>query len=199
MRFARLRRRSARAVCSPAGRRARRPAVPGWSNAALSRSLSARSPTWSRAVTAAGGSDQVRAGAALLGGDDRPQHPVDRRVQRGDDRVVLVEPGAVDLDDQLGARLVERVALQLLDRVAEHLAVEVPRRRGGPRSPRASSHARRARSGSPARRGASRARTPATAAPWRGARRSSPSRSERPGPRRRTARAARGRAPAPGR
>ena len=101
------------------------PALPGWSNAAFRRSFSARRPTWSRAVTAASGSDQVGAGTALLGGDDRSQHAVDRGVQSLDDRMVLVEPRAVDFDDELGARLVERVALQLLDRIADHLAIEV--------------------------------------------------------------------------
>ena len=155
-----------------AGRRARRPAVPGWSNAALSRSLSARSPTWSRAVTARRRADQVRAGATLLRGDDRPEHPVDRLIEPFDDRVVLVESGAVDLDHELGAG-----ACRARRAAAARSPRRTPRRtgagrRGGPRSPRGWSRARRGRSGSPARRGGSRARTPATAAPWRGARRS---------------------------
>ncbi len=38
--------------------------------------------------------DQVRAGATLLGGDDRPQDPFDRGVEAFDDRVVLVEPAS---------------------------------------------------------------------------------------------------------
>ena len=41
--------------------------------------------------------------------------------------MMLVEPGAVDLHHQLRTRLVQRVALELLDRVAEHLAIEMPR------------------------------------------------------------------------
>src|SRR5205085_6458265 len=61
----------------------------------------------------ASGSDQVGAGTALLGANDRSQHAVDRGVQSLDDRMVLVEPRAVDFDDELGARLIERVALQL--------------------------------------------------------------------------------------
>ena len=76
-------------------------------------------------------SDQVGAGTAFLGGNDRSQHAVDRGVQSLDDRMVLVEPRAVDFDDELGARLIERVTLQLLDRIADHLAIEV----SGTRSP----------------------------------------------------------------
>lgn len=67
----------------------------------------------------------MRAGAFLLGGDDRPQRPVDRVIQRFDGRVVVVQAGAVDADDQLRAGTIERVALQLLKVVAVHLAVEV--------------------------------------------------------------------------
>ena len=67
----------------------------------------------------------MRACAALLRGNNRSQHAIDRGVQSLDDRMVVVEPRAVDLDDELRARLVERVALQLLDRLADHLAIQV--------------------------------------------------------------------------
>ena len=73
--------------------------------------------------------DQMRAGAALLGGDDRAQHPLDRGVQLAHHRMVLVQARAIDLDDDLRARRVERRALQVLQRVADHLAVEMPRAR----------------------------------------------------------------------
>src|SRR5215210_7416919 len=43
--------------------------------------------------------------------------------------MVLVEPGAVDLDDDLRARRVQRRALELLELLADDLAVEVPRAR----------------------------------------------------------------------
>jgi hypothetical protein len=71
----------------------------------------------------------MSAGAPLLRGDDRPQYPVDRPIQPADDRVMLVEPGAVDLDHQLGAGPFERVTLKLLDCLAEHLPVQMPRAR----------------------------------------------------------------------
>ena len=75
------------------------------------------------------GAHEMRAGAPLLGGDDRAQHALDRRVEPLHERVVLVEPGAVDLDHHLRSRRVERRALELLDLLADHLAVEVPRAR----------------------------------------------------------------------
>ena len=70
--------------------------------------------------------DQVGAGPALLGGDDRPKRPVDGLIQPFDDRVVLVQARAIDLDHQLGTRALERAALEPLDRLAEHLPVQVP-------------------------------------------------------------------------
>ena len=88
--------------------------------------MSARRPTWSRAVTARAApirwAPARRSSAATIGRSTRSI----AGVQSLDDRVVLVQARAVDLDDQLGARPVERVALQLLDRLAEHLAVQVP-------------------------------------------------------------------------
>ena len=66
-------------------------------------------------------------GAPLLSGDDRPQHPLDAGVELLDHGMVLVEPGAVDLDDYLRARRIQCVALKLLERLADHLAVEVAR------------------------------------------------------------------------
>jgi hypothetical protein len=71
----------------------------------------------------------MRARTALLVGDDRSQDAVDRGVHRLDDRVVVVESAAVDLHDDLGPRPVQRGPLQLLERVAPHLAVEVTRPR----------------------------------------------------------------------
>ena len=71
------------------------------------------------------GADEVRAGALFLGGDDRAQHAVDGLVEGADDGMVVVEAGAVDADDQLGAGALERLALKLFERVAADLAVEV--------------------------------------------------------------------------
>ena len=181
--------------CSPA----RNPAVPGVSKAFLSASLSARSPTWSRARSAPAGANEVRPGAALLLGDDRAQHALDRRVERLDDRMVLVQPAAIDLDDHLRPRPVERRALQLLERVAPHLAVEMARA-GQPLEPgEASTRARRAPSAPRARPDGWRARFPA-ASGSRCARTVTRARERRgrPRPRRRTAPGARGRAPGPG-
>ena len=77
----------------------------------------------------ASGTDEMRAGAPLLGGDDRPQHALDPRIKLLHDRVVLVQAGAIDLDDDVRARRVERRALEFLQRLADHLAVEVARAR----------------------------------------------------------------------
>ena len=71
----------------------------------------------------------MRAGPPLLGLDDRAQDVVDLRVEALHERVVLVEAAAVDAHDDLRARRVERLPLQLLDRLAANLAVQVP----GPR------------------------------------------------------------------
>ena len=71
------------------------------------------------------GADEVRAGALFLGGDDRAQHAVDGLVEGADDGMVVVEAGAVDADDQLGAGALERLALKLFKGVAADLAVEV--------------------------------------------------------------------------
>src|SRR6185437_7142514 len=62
------------------------------------------------------GSDQMGAGAALLVGHNRFQHAVDYRVQAFNHRVVLVESGAVDLDDEFRAGRIERPTLERLDR-----------------------------------------------------------------------------------
>ena len=69
--------------------------------------------------------DQMRAGAAFLVGHDRAQHPLDGGVQLAHHRMMLVQARAIDLDDDLRARGVERRALQVLQRVADHLAVEM--------------------------------------------------------------------------
>ena len=72
------------------------------------------------------GANETRAGSALLGVDDRPQDPFERRVQALHERVRVVEAAAVDAYDDLRPRRVERLALQSLDRLAAHLAVQVP-------------------------------------------------------------------------
>jgi hypothetical protein len=66
---------------------------------------------------------------ALLRLDDRPDDTLDRRVQFSHERMGIVEPAAVDADDDLRPRRVERLPLESLDRLAAHLAVEVPRTR----------------------------------------------------------------------
>ena len=102
-----------------------KPAVPGASKALRSASLSARSPTWSRAVTARPARTRCaparRSSAATIGRSTR-SIAADKALH---ERMVLVESAAVDLDDHLRARRVERGALQLLERVADHLAVEL--------------------------------------------------------------------------
>jgi len=67
----------------------------------------------------------MSAGAALLFGDNRSQHAIDRAIQRLDDWMVLVEPAAIDLDDHLRSGAVERGALELLERIAPDIAVQV--------------------------------------------------------------------------
>jgi hypothetical protein len=78
----------------------------------------------------AAGPDEVGAGAALLVGNDRSQHGVNRRIERDHDRVVVVEAAAVHLGDDLRAWVIERGTLQIVEGVAPDLAVEV----AGPRS-----------------------------------------------------------------
>jgi hypothetical protein len=53
----------------------------------------------------------VRARAALLVGDYRAQHAVDRSVERPDNGMVLVESAAIDLHDHLRSGAVESRAL----------------------------------------------------------------------------------------
>src|SRR5439155_4775978 len=73
--------------------------------------------------------DEMRPGAALLLGDDRTQDSIDRGVERLHDRVVLVEPAAIDLDYDLRPRPLQRRPLQFFEGVAPHLAVQMPRTR----------------------------------------------------------------------
>jgi hypothetical protein len=72
------------------------------------------------------GAHEVRPRAPLLGGDDRAQDTLDRRIQPLHERVMFVEPGAVDLHDDLRPRRFQRRPLELLDLLADHFAVEVP-------------------------------------------------------------------------
>src|SRR3954468_1448891 len=44
--------------------------------------------------------------------------------------MVVVQPAAVDPDHDLGARPLERVTLEVLERITAHLAVEAPGARG---------------------------------------------------------------------
>ena len=61
---------------------------------------------------------------ALLIGDDGREHTVDRRVQTLHHGMVLVQPAAVDPDDDLRPRRVQGTALQGLDSLAAHLSVQ---------------------------------------------------------------------------
>ena len=101
---------------------------------------------------------EPRARAPLLGLDDRPDDSLERRVEALHERVRVVEAAAVDAHDDLRPRRVERLPLQPLDRLAAHLAVEVPG--AGPRLEAGERRLVRgpARAGRRGRRGARRAR-----------------------------------------
>jgi hypothetical protein len=71
------------------------------------------------------GTDEPCAGSTLFGFDDRADESLDRRVEAFHERVGVVEAAAVDPNDDLRSRRVERFPLQPLDRLAAHLAVEV--------------------------------------------------------------------------
>ena len=71
------------------------------------------------------GAHDPRAGTPLLGIDDRAQDPLEPGVETFDERVRVVQAAAVDAHDNLRPGCVERLALQLLDRLAANLAEEV--------------------------------------------------------------------------
>lgn len=87
--------------------------------------MSARNPTASRAAVSLPARTRRAIRSPLLGVDDRAQYPLELRVQPAHERVGVVEAAAVDADDDLRSRSLERLPLQLLDRFAANLAVEV--------------------------------------------------------------------------
>ena len=62
----------------------------------------------------------------LLGHDDRPDDPLQRRVKALHERVRVVEAAAVDAHDDLRSPRLQRLSLEPLDRLAANLAVQVP-------------------------------------------------------------------------
>ena len=68
---------------------------------------------------------EPRAGAPLLGLDDRAHDLLDACVEAFHERVRLVEAAAVDAYDDLRPRRLERLPLQPLDRLAADLAVQM--------------------------------------------------------------------------